>query len=59
MELKTGLIEDYGRMPEEVNNLFRVLEIKMYAKRQGSLMLKLKMCTRMRIGKLFCTCPPC
>lgn len=40
MELKTGLIEDYGRMPEEVNNLFRVLEIKMYAKKAGIINVK-------------------
>jgi transcription-repair coupling factor len=32
-ELRTELTEDYGRMPEEVGNLFRVLEIKMLAKK--------------------------
>lgn len=32
-ELRQELIEDYGKMPEEVNNLFRVLEVKMDAKR--------------------------
>lgn len=32
-ELKTQLTEDYGKMPEEVANLFRVLEIKMLAKK--------------------------
>lgn len=32
-ELRTQLTEDYGRMPEEVANLFRVLEIKMLAKK--------------------------
>ncbi len=33
MELRQELIEDYGKMPEEVSNLFRVLEVKMDAKR--------------------------
>lgn len=32
-ELRQELIEDYGKMPEEVSNLFRVLEVKMDAKR--------------------------
>ncbi|MFA4815346.1 MAG: transcription-repair coupling factor [Candidatus Gracilibacteria bacterium] len=31
--LRTQLTEDYGHMPEEVANLFRVLEIKMLAKK--------------------------
>lgn len=34
-ELRSELVEDYGRMPEEVANLFRVLEIKMRAKKAG------------------------
>ena len=34
-ELRSDLIEDYGRMPKEVANLFYVLEIKMLAKRAG------------------------
>jgi len=33
MELRQELMEDYGKMPEEVVNLFRVLEVKMDAKR--------------------------
>ncbi len=39
-ELKGDLIEDYGKMPEEVNNLFRVLEIKMVAKKAGVINVK-------------------
>ncbi len=40
LELKTELTEDYGRMPEEVTNLFRVLDIKMHAKRAGIINVK-------------------
>jgi len=32
-ELRAQLVEDYGRMPEEVANLFRVLESKMLGKK--------------------------
>ena len=32
-ELKGELTEDYGKMPREVMNLFRVLELKMWAKK--------------------------
>ena len=39
-ELKTELIEDYGKMPEEVSNLFRVLEIKMLAKKASIINVK-------------------
>jgi transcription-repair coupling factor (superfamily II helicase) len=34
-ELRTETIEDFGKMPEEVSNLFRVLEVKMCAKKAG------------------------
>lgn len=34
-ELRASLVEDYGKMPEEVANLFRVLEVKMAAKNAG------------------------
>jgi transcription-repair coupling factor (superfamily II helicase) len=34
-DLKSEIVEDFGRMPEEVANLFRVLEIKMFAKKAG------------------------
>lgn len=40
IELKQDLVEDHGRMPEEVANLFRVLEIKLYAKRAGVINVK-------------------
>ncbi len=40
MELKTELMEDHGKMPEEVNNLFRVLDIKMHAKHAGVINVK-------------------
>lgn len=39
-ELRQELIEDYGKMPEEVTNLFRVLEVKMDAKRAGIINVK-------------------
>jgi transcription-repair coupling factor len=39
-ELKTELTEDHGRMPEEVANLFRVLDIKIHAKDAGVLNVK-------------------
>ena len=35
VELKGNLTDDYGKMPEEVSNLFRVLEIKVFAKKAG------------------------
>jgi len=34
-ELKEDLIEDYGKMPTEVANLFNVLELKLLAKEAG------------------------
>ncbi|MDP2624678.1 MAG: transcription-repair coupling factor [Candidatus Peregrinibacteria bacterium] len=34
-ELRTDLIEDYGRMPMEVANLFNVLELKLLAKKSA------------------------
>lgn len=39
-ELRVELVEDYGKMPEEVSNLFRVLEIKMLAKKAGIINVK-------------------
>lgn len=39
-ELRVELVEDYGRMPEEVGNLFRVLEVKMLAKKAGIINVK-------------------
>lgn len=40
IELKTELMDDYGKMPEEVANLFRVLEIKICAKQAGIINVK-------------------
>lgn len=40
VELRTQLTEDYGKMPEEVANLFRVLEVKMLAKKAGVINVK-------------------
>lgn len=39
-ELRVELVDDYGKMPEEVSNLFRVLEIKMLAKKAGIINVK-------------------
>ncbi len=39
-ELKTDVIEEYGKLPREVANLFRVIELKMIAKRAGVLTIK-------------------
>ncbi len=39
-ELHHELVEDYGKMPEEVGNLFRVLEVKMLAKKAGIINVK-------------------
>lgn len=32
-ELRKGVVEDYGKMPAEVSNLFKLLELKMMAKK--------------------------
>lgn len=39
-ELKQDVVDDYGRMPKEVLNLFKVLELKLYAKRAGVVNVK-------------------
>lgn len=39
-ELKEEVVEDYGKMPKEVMNLFRVIELKIYAKKAGVLKVK-------------------
>ena len=39
-EIKKDLIEDYGRMPLEVANLFRIIELKMLAKNAGIVNVK-------------------
>jgi transcription-repair coupling factor (superfamily II helicase) len=39
-ELRNDLIEDYGKYPEEVANLFFVLELKIFAKKAGITTIK-------------------
>lgn len=34
-EVKEELIADYGKMPRQVNNLFRVIELKIFSKKAG------------------------
>lgn len=39
-ELRDEFVENYGKMPEEVANLFRVIEIKLLAKKAGIVNVK-------------------
>ncbi len=39
-ELKDDVVEDYGKMPKEVLNLFKVIELKLYAKKAGVVKVK-------------------
>ena len=39
-ELKDDVVEDYGKMPKEVLNLFKVIELKLYAKKAGAIKVK-------------------
>lgn len=39
-ELKEDVIEDYGKLPREVANLFRVIELKILAKKAGLTVVK-------------------
>ncbi len=39
-EMKEDVVEDYGKMPKEVANLFKVIELKIYAKKAGVLKVK-------------------
>lgn len=36
-EIKSDLVEDYGKMPRELNNLIRIIELKIEAKKAGLL----------------------
>ena len=38
--LKDDVVEDFGKMPKEVINLFRVIEMKMFAKKAGLTVVK-------------------
>lgn len=39
-EIKEDFVEDYGKLPTEVSNLFRIIELKMIAKKAGLINLK-------------------
>lgn len=49
-ELKEDVIEDYGRLSREVGNLFRVIELKILAKRAGLTIVKAEN-IHMKVGK--------
>ncbi|MEK7673172.1 MAG: transcription-repair coupling factor [Patescibacteria group bacterium] len=42
-EIRQDLIEDYGKLPEEVENLFKIIELKMAAKKAGIVNVKSEM----------------
>jgi transcription-repair coupling factor len=39
-EIKDDFVENYGKLPQEVQNLFKIIELKMAAKRAGLVNLK-------------------
>lgn len=39
-ELKEDVVEDFGKMPREVSNLFRIIELKILAKKAGLTLVK-------------------
>ncbi|MBI4975434.1 transcription-repair coupling factor [Candidatus Peregrinibacteria bacterium] len=39
-EIKEDLIEDYGKLPDEVYNLFKIIELKIFSKKAGLLNVK-------------------
>jgi transcription-repair coupling factor len=39
-EIKDDFVEDYGRLPKEVGNLLKIIELKMLAKKAGLINLK-------------------
>ncbi|MFH1284797.1 MAG: transcription-repair coupling factor [Candidatus Peregrinibacteria bacterium] len=39
-EIEDELVEDYGKMPSEVSNLFKIIELKMLAKKAGIVNVK-------------------
>lgn len=41
-EIKSDIVEEYGKMPTEVLNLFRVLELKIYAKKANLVNVKVE-----------------
>lgn len=48
--LKDDVVEDFGKLPREVVNLFRVIELKMLAKRAGLTIVKAEN-VHMKVGK--------
>lgn len=49
-ELREDVLEDYGKMPREVVNLFRVIELKILAKKAGLVVVKAEN-IHMKVGK--------
>ncbi len=49
-ELKEDVVEDYGKLPREVTNLFRVIELKILAKKAGIAVVKAEN-IHMKVGK--------
>ena len=49
-ELKEDVIEDFGKLPREVSNLFRVIELKILAKKAGITVVKAEN-VHMKVGK--------
>lgn len=49
-ELKDDVVEDYGKLPREVANLFRIIELKMIAKKAGIMVVKAEN-VHMKVGK--------
>ncbi len=39
-EIKKDLVDDYGKMPREVNNLFKIIGLKIWAKKAGLINVK-------------------
>ena len=39
-DIRKDLVEDYGRIPKEVDNLFKIIELKMLAKKAGLVNIK-------------------
>jgi transcription-repair coupling factor len=39
-EIRDDFVEDYGKLPREVNNLFRIIELKILAKKAGLINIK-------------------
>lgn len=51
-EIEEDLEEEYGRIPNEVSNLFRVIELKVYAKNANLINVKAENSTLSKVGKM-------